>query len=391
MPIIERVEVIDFKYDVKDMGSSFTNAHNHVGYVEGSTLSLSKYAIIVECDDGSRGEYVALWGGTRPALAQTLMLASDLPGRDADQREAFYTEWNRRLCHMDHMGQGPVDIVLWDLAGKQAGKSISRMIGQYRNKLPTYASTYHGDEGMLHSNKAFTDFALQCYEMGYRAFKHHGWFDGDARKEASLILALGETVGDKMKLMYDAASDLKTFADALYVGRACDDANFFWYEDPYRDNSLSAFSHKKLRSMIKTPLLITEHVRALEAKCDFIMAGGTDFVRVDPEYDMGITGALKTAHMAEAFGLDVEIHAPGPAHRQLMASIRNTNFYEMAEVGPKLSNILPPCYACGYKDELDSIDENGCVSVPDGPGLGVTYDWDWLNYHATNRFVFGKK
>ena len=141
MPIIERVEVIDFKYDVKDMGAAFANAHNHVGYVEGSKLSLSKYAIVVECSDGSRGEYVALWGGTRPALAQTLMLASGLPGRDSDQREAFYTEWNRRLCHMDHMGQGPVDIVLWDLAGKQAGKSIPRMTGQYRNKLPTQAST----------------------------------------------------------------------------------------------------------------------------------------------------------------------------------------------------------------------------------------------------------
>ena len=40
-------------------------------------------------------------------------------------------------------------------------------------------------------------------------------------------------------------------------------------------------------------------------------------------------------------------------------------------------------------DELDAIDADGCVSIPDGPGLGVTYDWDWIEGHTTGRFVFG--
>jgi L-alanine-DL-glutamate epimerase-like enolase superfamily enzyme len=391
MAIIKKVEVIEFMYTVKDMGAGFANAHNHIGYMKGSTLPLSKYAILIECEDGSRGEYVALWGGTRPALAQTLQLVGDLPGKDSDMRENFYNTWKRRLCHMDHMGQGPVDIALWDLAGKQCGKSISAMLGRFRDKIPAYASTYHGDHsGMLDSIEAFTDFAGQCREMGFKAFKHHGWFDGDAKREAALIRALGKKVGNDLTLMYDGASDLQTFADALYVGNACDDAGFFWYEDPYRDNSVSAFAHNKLRSMIKTPLLITEHIRSLEEKCDFILAGGTDFVRADPEYDMGITGAIKTAHMAEAFGLDVEVHACGPAHRQILGAIRNTNFYELAEVGPKLPNIMPPCYADDYKDELDSIDQDGNIQIPDGPGLGIIYDWDWINAHATARHVFKK-
>ncbi|MDR0718845.1 MAG: hypothetical protein LBF78_04355 [Treponema sp.] len=392
MAIIKKVEVIEFTYKMKDMGAGFNNAHNHIGYLKGGEISLSKYAVVIECEDGSRGEYVALWGATRPALAQTLQLVGDLPGRDSDNREWFYNEWKRRLCHMDHMGQGPVDIALWDLAGKQCGKSVSAMIGRFRDKIPAYASSYHGDHsGMLDSIEAFTDFAEQCHALGFKAFKHHGWFDGDAKVEAALIRALGKKAGDRLVLMYDGASDLQTFADALYVGKACDDAGFFWYEDPYRDNSVSAFAHKKLRSMIKTPLLITEHVRSLEEKCAFIMAGGTDFVRADPEYDMGITGAIKTARMAEAFGLDVEIHACGPAHRQVAGAVRNTNYYELAEVGPKLPNIMPPCYADGYEDELTSIDQDGCVSIPDGPGLGVTYDWDWLNAHAAVRHVFEKR
>ena len=185
------------------------------------------------------------------------------------------------------------------------------------------------------------------------------------------MLHVAAAVGDRMTLMLDPACELRTFADALYVGRACDEAGYFWYEDPFRDGGVSAFAHRKLRGMIKTPLLQTEHVRGVEPKADFVLAGGTDFLRVDPEYDMGITGSLKIAHLAEALGLDVEIHACGPAHRHLMSAMRNSNFYEVALVGPDCPNAMPPVYACGYTDQLDCIDADGTVGVPTGPGLGV--------------------
>jgi L-alanine-DL-glutamate epimerase-like enolase superfamily enzyme len=188
--------------------------------------------------------------------------------------------------------------------------------------------------------------------------------------------------------MVDPACELRTFADALAVGRACDEVGFFWYEDPFRDTGVSAYAHRKLRQMIKTPLLETEHVRGLEPKADFLIAEATDFLRVDPEYDMGITGAMKIAHLAEAFGVDVEVHASGPAHRHCMAAIRNTNFYELALVGPKCGNPLPPVYACDYTDELDGVGKDGCFPVPEGPGLGVTYDWDWIAAHRTALHVF---
>ena len=48
-----------------------------------------------------------------------------------------------------------------------------------------------------------------------------------------------------MTLMLDPACELRTFADALYVGRACDEAGYFWYEDPFRDGGVSAFAHQQ--------------------------------------------------------------------------------------------------------------------------------------------------
>ena len=137
-----------------------------------------------------------------------------------------------------------------------------------------------------------------------------------------------------MDLMIDPACELNTWADALKVGRACDDAQFFWLEDPYKDGGVSIFGHEKLRESIQTPLLQTEHVFGLEHHVDFIVNGGTDFVRTGAFEDGGITGAMKVAHAAEGFGLDVEFHLGGLAHRHCISAVRNTNYYELGLLNP---------------------------------------------------------
>ena len=392
MTRITRVELHEFTFDVSNLGVQ-TGAHTigSIGYAKGAVTTLPKYAVLIETEDGCRGEYVTHWVGAGPALAQSRMLAPKLIGRHAEEREGIYDDLKRELRQFDHMGHGPLDIALWDWAGKQHGCSVSALLGGYRKRLRAYASTYHGDRaGGLDSKEAFAAFAERCHDMGYRAFKVHGWHEGDAREEAANVLHVARAVGDRMALMLDPACELRTFADALYVGRACDDGNYVWYEDPFRDSGVSAFAHKKLREMIRTPILQTEHVRGLEPKADFLIAGGTDILRSDPEYDMGITGAMKIAHLGEAFGVDVEVHASGPAHRHVMAAMRNTNYYEVALVGPDCPNAIPPVYLCGYTDQLDCVGADGCVPVPDGHGLGVTYDWAFIERNRTGLSVYGE-
>ena len=64
-----------------------------------------------------------------------------------------------------------------------------------------------------------------------------------------------------------------------------------------------------------------------------------------------------------------------------MAAIRNTNYYEMGLLHPKMAATSPPIYL-DYHDRLDSIDERGHVPVPQGPGLGVTLDWPYIKAHT---------
>ena len=95
-------------------------------------------------------------------------------------------------------------------------------------------------------------------------------------------------------------------------------------------------------------------------------------------YD-GITGVMKLAHACEALGIDIEFHGPGPAQRQCMAAIRNTNYYEMGLVHPKTSaSHVSRLYKGDYRDTLDAIDRNGHVPIPQEPGLGVEIDWEWV-------------
>ena len=392
MSIIAEVEVVGFTFKVHDLG---LGQHRAMGvsnllFEKGASLDVMRYAVRVRAQDGAEGQYVTHWVGTHSALGQTNMLAPALLGRNAEHRELIYDELKREARAYDHMGHGPLDIALWDLVGKKYGISVPTMLGAYKQRLPTYASTHHGQDepGGLDSIEAFGDFAAECRDHGFPAFKIHGWHDGDKRRESAVVLKVRQSVGDTMEVMVDPGCELRTWADALYVGRACDEAACLWYEDPYRDASTSVHGQLMLRQKLKTPLLVSEHIRGPEQKASFALAGGCDMIHTDPEYDLGITGLMKIAHMAESIGMDIQVHACGPAHRACVAAIRNTHFYELALIGPGMPNLIPPVYTCGYSDQPEAVGRDGCVSVPTGPGLGVAYDWDFIRKHAISSNVY---
>ncbi|OSP53803.1 enolase C-terminal domain-like protein [Pseudoruegeria sp. SK021] len=391
MSIINEVEIIAFTVEVPNYG---LGGHNSMGisnmsYSQGSTLKAMRYAVRISTNDGLEGQYAMHWGGTESSLGQTTMLAPILLGRDPEQRELIYDDLKREVRAYDGMGQGALDIALWDLIGKKYGMSVSTMLGGYRKTLPTYVSTHHGQDtpGGLDSIEAFASYAIECKERGFSGIKIHGWHDGDKRREAALVLAVRNAIGADTEIMVDPGCQLRTWADALYVGRACDEAKCFWYEDPYRDSSVSVEGQKLLRAKLDTPLLVSEHIRGPEQKAAFALAGGCDMIHADPEYDGGITGMMKIVHMGESLGMDVQVHACGPAHRACLSAIRNTHFYELALVGPGMKNITPP-YACSYSDQPEDLNPDGSAPVPTGAGLGVTYDWDQIRRNAINSRVF---
>ena len=261
-PKITKIETVSFTYPVDNAGMDPTAGK--LVYSPGETYQRDAHAVRIITDTGPRGEYI---GATGVGLAQIDLCAEYLLGRDPLKREKHWDAMRQILRKYDQMGVGPIDIALWDLAGKQYSAPIHELLGTYRERLPAYASTYFAERDRgLDSPEAFADFAETCLDYGYPAFKTHTWTDegpSDVRQEVELIRAVGERVGDRMRLMHDPVCSYETFGDAVTVGRACDEYDYFWYEDPLKDGGRSQHAHQRLGERIDTPLLQTELVRGL--------------------------------------------------------------------------------------------------------------------------------
>ncbi|MFC7623401.1 enolase C-terminal domain-like protein [Microlunatus sp. GCM10028923] len=383
MSMITEVELVEFDHEIR------------YGYDEAGrplavprTRTIRRFGVRIRTDEGITGDYVTLWSAPPLAAPQVVAIARSIIGCRLTDRELIWDRANRNLAKSDRIGAGAIDIALWDAAGKAAGMSVSDLLGRFRDRLPAYVSTVGGGHGLggLSDPASYRDFADHCAGRGIPGYKIHGPSNGDHRAEAAALRASAEGSAGRSDVMTDPGNSLRTLADALALGRVCDEVGAYWWEDPMRDNA--PFGHKILRDKIKTPLLITEFVRGLELRMAVALDGGTDFLRADPELDMGITGVMKTAHAAESIGLDLEVHASGPAQRHCMAAIRNTNYYELGLLDPESGNPLhPPVYADDYAEDLDAVGADGCVGLPDRPGLGVSYDWERLYAANADRMI----
>ena len=174
------------------------------------------------------------------------------------------------------------------------------------------------------SIEEYLDVADQCLALGYRAIKLHAW--GDARQDAKLCQALRAHVGPDLPLMYDGSAGFD-LPDAIYLGHALAEADYLWYEEPMREFSISAY--KQLAQAVKVPLNVAETSDGAHMNtADFIAAGCATYVRTSWNLRGGITGAMRIAHLADAFRIRAEVHGPGLIHQHLCMAISNTTYYE---------------------------------------------------------------
>jgi len=277
-------------------------------------------------------------------------IRGELIGKDPRQREFL---WHRmweldRIEEMPIYALGLVDIALWDLAGKAVGQPVWQLLGGFRDSIPAYASTV-----TFASIEEYLEVADQCLELGYPAIKLHAW--GDARADARLCSALRDHVGPDVPLMYDGSAGFD-LADAVYLGDALADAGYLWYEEPMREFSITAY--KMLAERVRVPLLVAETSDGAHMNvADFIAAGCGPFVRTSAGYKGGITGAMRIAHLADAFRMRAEVHGGGAANRHLCMAIANTTYYESLVFSNPVT-----------RDPY--VDADGLVHAPTEPGIG---------------------
>ena len=159
----------------------------------------------------------------------------------------------------------------------------------------------------------------------------------------------------------------------LRVGRAIEEMGFYWYEDPLADQDL--YNYVKLKQKLDIPILATEYpIGGLDSYVPWILERATDFLRGDVAVKGGITTLVKTAHLAEAFRMNLEVHHGGNslnnvANLHVIMAIRNTEFFEV---------LLPDAMQKYGLAEDIIVDRDGLVHAPTEPGLGARIDFDLI-------------
>jgi L-alanine-DL-glutamate epimerase-like enolase superfamily enzyme len=296
-----------------------------------------------------------------------------LMGQHPLDRERLYKQMYRKVRTTTLRAIGACDIALWDVAGKMAGLPIARLIGQFRDQIPAYASS-----ALMQRPEQYAEEAVQFRDDGWAAYKIHP--PTNPELDIEVCKAVRKAVGDAYRLMLDSTWAYD-YPQALKVGQAIEELGYYWYEDPLDEEDM--LNYPKLRQKLSIPIMATEYSPGgLYSYAPWLVMQATDYLRGDVAVKGGITGVLKTAHLAEAFKMNYEIHHGGNslnnvANLHVAMAIPNTTFFEV---------LLPAgAQKYGLNPDIEIID--GHVHAIERPGLGADIDFDLIKAKTAVRLT----
>lgn len=259
-----------------------------------------------------------------------------------------------------------VDMALWDLKGKHFQEPIHRLLGGKRhNRIKAYASILFGRDG-----DETRTIARRWMKAGYQAIKF-GWEPMGQSEALDLELVRGarEGAGDAT-LLIDAGCvwDART---ALRRARSFAEYNIGWLEEPLRPNDIEGYVW--LRDHSPVPIAAGEAECGRESFRPLIDRHALDIYQVDPSR-CGFTDSAYIRARVEEIGARLCNHcytSPVTVAASLhwLSTCRDAFIFENSVDDSPLRQQLT-------REKMDA--ENGWMTVPDRPGLGVTLDEDFV-------------
>jgi L-alanine-DL-glutamate epimerase-like enolase superfamily enzyme len=288
----------------------------------------------------------------------------------------------RVLSHIDfHYGRcWPLDLALWDLAGKITGQPCWKLLGGLSDRVRAYASS-----GTLREPQALADAAEAYLARGFSAMKIR-FHRGDWRKDVKALEAVRTRVGTRLELMVDCNQGWRlpqdTYApwslkDAVTVARELEKLGIYWMEEPLHRGDREGM--RRLRDMTDIRVAGGEMTRELYEFRDLIAEGALDVLQPDAALVGGITGLRRVGQMAADHNLIFTPHTwtngmGVMANAQLAAGMADVPFVEFP--------YDPPEWGLERRDYMMAspldVDRNGYMLMPDRPGLGYDLAEDVL-------------
>jgi L-alanine-DL-glutamate epimerase-like enolase superfamily enzyme len=284
-------------------------------------------------------------------------------GMDALDIEAVAAKLVNRgglLPWFDARAASAIDVALWDIKGKAAGQPVWRLMGGYRQRVPVYASWRIEPSADLDS---VAKSAERHVAAGFRAMKCHlgrvPLADG-----VTHMRVLREAVGPDVDIMVDVNQQWSV-KQAIAGYRALAPYGVYWLEDAASNADFVGL--RQVSEAIDIPTCAGETYTRVESFRSLVEARSVDIVMVDQ--DLGLTGCLKVAHMADVYGLPVVPHLATEILAHLIAAVPNGLTVEYYPWAIPLFREVPPV-------------EDGMLVLSDRPGLGLELDEQALTHYA---------
>jgi L-rhamnonate dehydratase len=305
-----------------------------------------------------------------------------LVGEDPRDVERLWQKLYRGLIYIGRRGialhaLSGIDIALWDIAGKAAGKPVHELLGgAKREKVRAYASMLMPD-----TTTETAERVAKLREDGFTAVKL-GWgvLGRDADHDIALAAAAKEAAGDGVEIMIDSGlgyvADAKT---AIRVGRAYEEIGIFWLEEPFEPDEYEAYA--ELADAVDIRVAAGEQDTTVWGFRELIERGHVDLIQPDVTRCGGITEWLRIAALAREHGVETVPHAwksgiIKAASLQCNAVIPDALFQEYCIADTPINQTLT-------KERLP-IDEDGFLAIPTAPGIGVTLDDEVVERYRVN-------
>lgn len=259
-----------------------------------------------------------------------------------------------------------VDLALWDIAGKVHGEPVHRLLGaRHRERVKAYASSL-----MPETPREAFEKAEKFRQQGFLAMKF-GWgpIGTSLSRDRELFRAVREGAGSDAEIMIDAGQRY-TLKNAQRAAEFLAEIEASWLEEPLDPDDLAGYA--RLSGTSPVPIAAGEAESGLPAFQRLIEEGLVDVVQPDLSRAGGLTAARKIAALAERNGRRCIPHAFKSnilvaASLQFCAATKSADLLEFSVSESPIRQRIT-------RTAFPVVD--GCVQIPDRPGLGFEIDAD---------------
>ncbi|SEL83062.1 mandelate racemase/muconate lactonizing enzyme family protein [Parapedobacter koreensis] len=341
----------------------------------------NKFFIRVRSTDGAEG--IVIDNG-RLSHLYPIMKEKVIPffiGKDARDMETlvdevYAYESNYKLAGMAFWNcVAQVEMGVLDMLGKVAGKSVGAILGKVRRRrIPVYISsltretTPEQEVEWLAQRLQETGAQAVKLKIGGRMSKNADAFPG---RTDNLIPLARKSFGDDVAIYVDSNGSYDA-PKAIEVGRLLEAHGIGFYEEPcpFEDHEAT----RQVAEALAVPIAGGEQDSNLSMFEWMIKNNAFQLVQPDLYYNGGFIRCLRVAKMAAAVGINVTPHSP-KADAQSVCMLHFASV--IANSGPHQEFYGHPMkHESWYAPHFDVTE--GHIIVPDGYGLGITYDADFI-------------